>query len=157
MRIPKYSKTMKQFSNFILLILTFLTMNNSYSQQNQQQEVRNYIAGGQLVYYTRTSIFNDSTASSITYVNFCANGRYSVNYDGSFYVSGDGGWAGGGSNGNNYGTWDIIPYNGLYYLQITDAYGNTNHYQIDFAKLYQGRWKQGNTQYAFVRNKVVCK
>ncbi|NJO91106.1 MAG: hypothetical protein HC831_20675 [Chloroflexia bacterium] len=64
--------------------------------------------------------------------------------------------AGGGSNGSYYGTWDVTPYNGAYYLKMTDGYGNTNYYPIDFAKLYQGRWKNGNTQYAFARNKVVC-
>lgn len=148
---------MKTFSYFSLLTLIFLTMNHADAQQNVAQEVKNYIAGGQLVFYTRTSIFNDSTASSITYVNYCGNGRYSVNYDGSFYVSGDGGWAGGKTSGSNYGTWDVIPYQGAYYLQMTDGYGNTNYYPIDFTKLYQGRWKQGNTQYAFARNKVQCK
>jgi len=147
---------MKLLLNVILLFLLIFSMKTSYGQENDQQKIKNYIARGQLVYYTRTSIFNESTASSITYVNFCTNGRYTVNYDGSFYVSGGGGWAGGGSNGSYYGIWDVTPYNGAYYLKMTDGYGNTNYYPIDFTKLYQGRWKNGNTQYAFVRNKVVC-
>lgn len=139
----------------LLFLFTFFSFSMSFGQ-GKVQEVKDYIAGGQLVYYTRTSIFNDSTASSITYVNFCANGRYTINHDGSFYVSGDGGWAGGGSNGTNYGRWDVTFYNAAYYLKIIDGYGNTNYYPIDFTKLYQGRWKNGNTQYAFVKDKVIC-
>lgn len=115
------------------------------------------IAGSQLVYYTRTSYLNDSNASSITYVNFCANGRFSVNYDGSFMVEGNyGGNAQGAGYGRNSGTWQLQDSANGPMLQLN--YGNGQQYSYPVYKNYllAGRWKIGNTQYAMQRNKAVC-
>nr|WP_321410727.1 hypothetical protein [uncultured Carboxylicivirga sp.] len=127
------------------------------TQNNQNQEVLNLISGSQLVYYQRSSYVSDNLASSITYVNFCPNGRFSINYDGSFSVSGNyGGYAGGASSSRETGTWKLITYEGqpAVFLQYDNGETSTNVYNINYLK--SGRWKIGNTQYALVRNKVRC-
>ena len=121
------------------------------------QELFNYIAGGQLVYYQRTSYLNDSNASSITYVNFCADGRFNLNYDGGFSVEGDYGNAQGASRGSNYGTWTLERRQGAVVGILNFANGNQTVNAINRNYLAQGRWRIGNTQYAFVRNKAVCR
>ena len=123
-----------------------------------EKELFNYIAGGQLVYYQRTSILNDSNASSITYINFCADGRFNLNYDGGFSVEGDyGGNAHGASRGSNYGTWHLENRQGSVVGILNFANGTQSVQAINRNYLLQGRWRIGNTQYAFVRNKAVCR
>ena len=120
-------------------------------------ELQNLIAGSQLVFYTRTSIFNDNTASSITYVNFCANGTFSVNYDGSFSVEGDyGGNAQGAAYGKNSGNWQLVNVQGQPAVFLSYYNGNTSVNPVVKQNLIDGRWKVGNTQYAIQRNKVRC-
>ena len=132
------------------------TSNVPYS--GDEKELFNYIAGGQLVYYQRTSILNDSNASSITYVNFCADGRFNLNYDGGFSVEGDyGGNAHGASRGSNYGTWHLENRQGTVMGILNFANGTQSVQAINRNYLMQGRWRIGNTQYAFVRNKAVCR
>ncbi|UOY06594.1 hypothetical protein L0P88_22060 [Muricauda sp. SCSIO 64092] len=124
----------------------------------EAKELFNYIAGSQLVFYQRTSIFNDSTASSITYVNFCADGRFSLNYDGGFSVEGRyGGNAHGVTRGKNYGTWHLERRQGAMVGVLNFADGTQSVYTINKNYLAQGRWRIGNTQYALARNKAVCR
>ncbi|GAA4271561.1 hypothetical protein U6A24_13325 [Aquimarina gracilis] len=116
------------------------------------------IAGSQLVYYQRTSLFNDSMASSMTYVNFCKDGRFGVNYEGSFSVEGDyGGNAHGANYGSNFGTWKVIPGQNGPALQLNFANGGEGIYPINPQQLYTGRWRIGNTQYALQKGKVICR
>lgn len=136
------------------------TSNPNYSAT--EQEIFNYIAGGQLVYYNRTSYLNDSRASSLTYVNFCADGRFSLNWDGGFSVEGDygGDYAGnahGVTRGNTFGTWHLENRQGTLMGVLNFADGTQNVYRINQQYLAKGRWRIGNTQYAFVRNKAVCR
>jgi len=123
----------------------------------EEETLFNYIAGGQLVYYQRTSILNDSNASSITYINFCADGRFNLNYDGGFSVEGDYGNAQGASRGSNYGTWKLEKRQGVIVGILNFANGTQSVEAINKNYLLQGRWRIGNTQYAFVRNKAVCR
>ncbi|PRX56308.1 hypothetical protein [Flagellimonas meridianipacifica] len=147
------------------------SQNSSTTQSSQNQntkvstnyagiskQVYNNLAGSQLVYYQRTSYLNDSRASSLTYVNFCGDGRFSLNYDGGFSVEGDyGGNAHGVTRGSNYGTWKVEtapnknPAVVLYY-----ADGQSGRYYVNLANLQAGRWRIGNTQYALVKNKIYC-
>lgn len=123
----------------------------------QDQDLHRLIAGSQLVFYTRTSIFNDNTASSITYVNFCANGTFSINYDGSFSVQGDyGGNAQGATYGKNSGTWQLVSVQGQPAVFLSYYNGDTSVNPVVKQNLINGRWKIGNTQYAMQRNKVNC-
>ena len=121
------------------------------------QEIQNIVAGSQLVFYQRTSYVNDSMASSITYVNFCANGTFTINYDGSFSVEGNyGGNAHGASKGSKAGYWKLVSYQGqpAVYLQYFNGETTVNAFNIN--DIRQGRWRRGNTQYALQRNKVNC-
>ena len=141
---------------------------SNQSSQNQNTEVPedytgiakkvyNNLAGSQLVFYQRTSYVNDNTASSLTYVNFCSDGRFNLNYDGGFSVEGDYGNAQGASYGSNSGTWKVEtapnknPAVVLYY-----ANGQSGRYYVNLANLQAGRWRIANTQYALVKNKVYC-
>lgn len=119
-------------------------------------EVYQLVAGSQLVYYQRTSYVNDNTASSITYVNFCRDGRFSLNYDGGFSVEGSGGNAHGASYGSNIGTWSVSNQGGSPQVVLTFANGQSSANPVNLNNLRQGRWRIGNTQYALVRNKVRC-
>ncbi|MEM9363353.1 MAG: hypothetical protein AAGA43_11990 [Bacteroidota bacterium] len=141
---------------------------STQSSQNQNTEVStsytgiakqvyNNLASSQLVFYQRTSYVNDNTASSLTYVNFCSDGRFNLNYDGGFSVEGDYGNAQGASRGSNFGTWKVEtdpnknPAVVLYY-----ANGQSARYFVNLANLQAGRWRIANTQYALVKNKVYC-
>lgn len=112
------------------------------------------IAGSQVVIYNRTSYLNDNSASSLTYVNYCSNGRFSIQYEGSFSVGG--GASSGANHGRNSGTWQLM--GGANGPQIQLRYGNgkVETYPVYKNYLLQGRWRIGNTQYAIQRNKAVC-
>ena len=112
------------------------------------------IAGSQLVIYNRTSYLNDNSASSLTYVNYCSNGRFSIQYEGSFSVGG--GASSGANHGQNSGTWQLL--GGANGPQVTLRYdnGKVETYPVYKNYLLQGRWRIGNTQYAIQRNKAVC-
>ena len=131
---------------------------NNPSYSGSKGEAYQIIAGSQLVYYQRTSYVNDNTASSITYVNFCRNGQFSLNYDGGFSVEGRyGGNAQGASQGSNYGTWEVSYPKGQPSVTLRFANGQVNTNPVNMANLRSGRWRIGNTQYALVRNKVNCR
>ncbi|MBO0340827.1 MAG: hypothetical protein VX798_12515 [Bacteroidota bacterium] len=131
--------------------------NNTQYPELNNQGLFNVISGSQLVFYQRTSSVNDSMASSITYVNFCANGTFSMNTDGSFSVEGSfGGNAQGTSYGNNSGTWQLVSYQGQPAVYLQYHNGNTSLNPFNENEVRQGRWRRGNTQYALQRNKVRC-
>ncbi len=120
-------------------------------------ELFNLVAGTQVVFYTRTSYLNDNLASSITYVNYCPDGRFWINYDGSFSVEGAyGDNAQGASYGRNSGLWQLVTYQGKPAVFLSFNNGNTSVYPIDKDLILQGRWRVGNTRYAVQRNKVTC-
>ncbi|MBK8044468.1 MAG: hypothetical protein IPK21_18500 [Haliscomenobacter sp.] len=131
-------------------------VNSPYPAYNDSQ-LFGLIAGSQLVYYTRTSYVNDNTASSITYVNFCANGKFQINYDGSFGVEGYGGNAQGATYGQNSGKWQLVSYQGQPAVFLAFNNGTTSVNAVIKSNLVAGRWRVGNTQYALVRNKVSCR
>ena len=131
--------------------------NTSEYPELNNQGLLNIIAGSQLVFYQRTSYVNDSMASSITYVNFCANGTFTMNTDGSFSVEGNyGGNAQGASNGNNSGTWQLVSYQGQPAVYLQYYNGDTSLNPFNENEVRQGRWRRGNTQYELQRNKDRC-
>lgn len=119
--------------------------------------LRSLVAGSRLVYYTRTSYLNDSMASSLTYVNFCPDGTFTIQTEGSFSVEGDyGGNAHGASSGGQAGTWELAEVQGAPVVRMAFADGSVTVNPIDRARLQQGRWRDGNTQYAVERGRAVC-
>lgn len=112
------------------------------------------IAGSQVVIYNRTSYLNDNTASSLTYVNYCSNGRFSISYDGSFATNGGG--ASGASRSQNSGRWQLMAGPNGPQIQLQYNNGKVEQYPVYKNYLLQGRWRIGNTQYAIQRNKAVC-
>ena len=148
---------MAKFQKIFLTICgAFLCFTASFAQQ-VHQDVYNLYAGSQLVYYTSSSVLSNNSHSSLTYMNFCANGTYWVSYDGSFTVNGDyGDKVYGASNGQDRGTWAIIDREGLPYIHLVDGNGNSNYYQVYKQNLLQGKWRVGRTKYILQRNKVTC-
>lgn len=131
---------------------------NSPYPEYKDAELLKIISGSQVVYYTRTSYVNDNTASTITYVNFCPNGTFTLNYDGSFSVEGDyGDNAQGASYGQHSGIWKLVSYQGQPAVFMAFGNGNTGLNPVNKSLLLQGRWRIGNTQYAIQRNKVTCR
>ncbi|GAA4270798.1 hypothetical protein GCM10022258_00910 [Aquimarina gracilis] len=133
-------------------------------QGEQQSSYNNsvyaeHISGGQLVVYERTSILisDDVRASSITYVNFCPYGKFTISSDSGFTVHGDrGGNASGASYGSNFGTWKVINNHNGAAVQLNFANGRQGVYPFNPQYLYAGRWRKGNTQYAFAKGKASC-
>ncbi|WP_108244142.1 hypothetical protein [Muricauda brasiliensis] len=131
-------------------------VNDQYPELDNQG-LLNIISGSQLVFYQRTSNVNDSMASSITYVNLCNNGTFSMNMDGSFIMEGDyGGNSQGVSGGNSSGTWQLVSYQGQPAIYLQYYNGDTSLNPFNENEVRQGRWQRGNTQYALQRNKVRC-
>ena len=126
---------------------------------SDDRELFNVIAGSQLVYYTRSSlVLSNPTSSSITYMNFCRNGKFVINYDGSFMVEGDyGDSVQGGSHGKRSGTWQLVNDKGQPAVFLAYGNGSTDVRRFNRANVLRGRWRIGNTQYALVRNKVNCR
>ena len=131
--------------------------------QNEIDQLQTHIAGGQLVIYSRSSYLSDTNASAITYIDFCANGRYRYTYDGSYTVKGTPNTsnrnhrAHGAKVAKNEGNWSVLKHETVFYLEITDYKGEKTYYPINWELIINGRWKQGNVTYAFDPNKGNCK
>ncbi|MBR9853985.1 MAG: hypothetical protein GYB37_05315 [Algicola sp.] len=135
---------------------TTQNFNGGFSELNNQS-LSNIISGSQLAYSQRTSYVNDSMASSTTYVNFCNNGTFSINMDGSFNVESEyGDDAQEASNNTNSGTWQLVNYKGRPAVYLQYYNGQTSLTPFKEIDVRKGRWRLGNTQYALQRNKVRC-
>lgn len=145
-----------------LVFLTILAFNVANAQSDNLQRLKEYVDNGQLVIYTGSSIMSDSNASSLTYVDFCADGTYFYDYEGSFLVKGTKGTSSendramGAGVANNAGTWQIMENQGSFILEVTDNMGQKGYYPINIQNLLAGKWKYGNTTYVFAPKKGRC-
>ncbi len=123
--------------------------------QNDLEQLTSYINGSQLVIYSESSYLSDNSASALTYIDFCPNGRYNYSYDGSYTVKGTqntsnrNNRANGAGVAENQGDWKILEHQQAYYLEITDYLGAKSYYPIYIQNLMAGKWKLGNTTYVF--------
>nr|WP_298995096.1 hypothetical protein [uncultured Allomuricauda sp.] len=124
--------------------------------------LKEYIDNGQLVIYTESSVVLDSSSSAITYVDFCEDGTYYYDYEGSFNVKGTqntsnrNNRASGAGVAKNSGSWQVLEHQNAFYLEVTDAFGQKTYYPINIQNLAAGKWKQGNTTYVFAPKKGRC-
>lgn len=151
-----------------VLIYGFITAQSEPQSQDSTAllKLKNYISGSQFVTYVRTSPYLDSSnasAGGMTFVNFCPDGTYNYNYEGSYrakssgYDGNDYGYGVyGGSSNSGSGTWDIEQMKGMFFLTVHDANGAKNNYPIDVSKLIQGKWQVGDTVYVFAPNNAEC-
>lgn len=130
--------------------------------QSNIEKMKDYIAGSQLVVYSESSYLSDNSASAITYIDFCASGAFYYNYNGSYTVKGTQNTSNrdsrvyGAGNASNSGNWNVIKYQDMFYLEITDLLGKITYYPIDLQKMIAGKWKQSNLTYVFAPNNGVC-
>ncbi|WP_422106602.1 hypothetical protein [Winogradskyella sp.] len=158
-----FIKNTEQMNQFIMGTYGFLlALLISVPEQDQVKELTDYISGGQLVIYYRSSYVTDNTASSITYIDFCPNGRYRYFYEGSYTVKGTQNTSNRNNRTNgagvaeNEGDWSVLKYEDHFYLEIIDYLGKKTYYLINIGNLMTGSWKQGNTSYAFATNQANC-
>lgn len=144
---------------FFLLPIFFL---GKVQAQSEIQQLTDYINGSQLVTYSESSYLSDNSASAITYIDFCPNGRYHYSYDGSFSVKGSqntsnrNNRASGAGIAENQGNWKVLAYQNSYYLEIIDYTGHKTYYPINVQYMLAGRWKVGNVTYVFAPKKGRC-
>lgn len=130
--------------------------------QNDLERLTNYINGGQLVMYSESSYLSDDSASAITYIDFCPNGRYSYSYDGSYTVRGtqntsnENNRASGAGVSEHQGKWKVLEYQNSYYLEITDYTGQQSYYPINVQNMLAGKWNIGKVTYIFATGKGKC-
>ncbi|MEM1134626.1 MAG: hypothetical protein AAGI07_02220 [Bacteroidota bacterium] len=153
---------MKSVQEYITITLLLVSVHVLAQSEDNIAKLKQHISNGQLVYYSESSYLSDSRASSITYVDFCPDGRYYYSYDGSYTVKGSqntsnrNNRAYGAGVENNSGKWQVLEYQNGYYLEIVDAYGQKNYYPINIQYLIDGKWKQGNVTYVFAPGKGRC-
>ncbi len=149
------------FYNLLLFAFLSGTCINAKAQGDLEQ-LTNHINGSQLVMYSESSYLSDNSASAITYVDFCPNGKYSYSYDGSFTVKGtkhtsnENNRAYGAGVAENQGDWKVVEHQNSYYLEITDYVGAKSYYPIYVQNLLAGKWKHGNTTYVFSAGTGRC-
>ena len=150
----------KKYRTLVLLTFTFVA--GKVTAQSDVEKLTNYINGSQLVTYSESSYLSDNSASAITYIDFCPNGRYQYSYDGSYTVKGTqhttnrNNRAYGAGVAENEGDWQVLDYQGGYYLEITDYTGTKNYYPIDVQKMLAGKWRIGNVTYVFAPGNGRC-
>ncbi|WP_430967004.1 hypothetical protein [Spongiimicrobium sp. 2-473A-2-J] len=149
-------------NRIFFLTAILMAISPKMNAQDEIQKLKEYIAGSQLVIYSESSYVTDNSASAITYVNFCSDGRYHYDYEGSYTVKGTQNTtnrdnrAYGAGKAANSGDWDVLEYEKAYYLEITDPSNAKTYYPIDIQKMIAGKWKQGNVTYVFAPNHGVC-
>ena len=145
------------------LLFSFITlMCLCVNAQSNIEKLKDYISGSQLVIYSESSYMTDNSASSITYTNFCPNGRYNYSYDGSFtgkgtqHTSNENNRVYGAGLAENEGNWSVLEYQDGYYLEIVDYTGTKSYYPIHIQQLLAGKWIQGQTTYVFAPGSGKC-
>ena len=139
-----------------------LLQNSGFSQENLTvSRVKDFIQNGQLVYFTKHTPLVDGY--NMTYVNFCSDGTYFSQQDGSITVKGPQGTSQrnnrvyGTSYNENSGTWDVVKRNNLIYLEAINQSNQITYYLIDWNNLYQGKWIAGRTTYIFTKGNAMCR
>lgn len=148
--------------NRTIVPITIIIISFGLNAQSNIEKLKDYISGGQLVIYSEASYLSDTMASAVTYVDFCPNGHYYYNYDGSYTVKGTenttnrNNRANGAGVTNNSGQWQVLEQQNAYYLEIKDVYGQTNYYPINIQHLMKGKWESGNVTYVFAPTNGAC-
>ncbi|MGD1843506.1 MAG: hypothetical protein ACFB0B_21835 [Thermonemataceae bacterium] len=118
------------------------------------------VASSQLVIYQRTSIMLEgSSASSLVFINFCPNGRFSLTYDSSYMVETDypdHPQSAGAQKGKNTGNWYIGKAEGKDIVKVNYDDGRTGQYWVTQDRAQKGTWRAGNTKFTLQRGKAKC-
>ena len=118
------------------------------SAQSFVQQWKQGLSGTRLTSYSGSAISSNST---LTVINFCRNGRYSYYKEGSWSVPGT---AGGASNSNISGYWDIQQNgNQVLLVYITDQ-GERGGFPIYLQN--NGRVNIGGTAFAAQQGGAGC-
>ena len=137
---------MKQITTTLTLGLLLITAHAS--AQSLVQQWKQGLSGTRLTSYSGSAISSNST---LTVINFCRNGRYSYYKEGSWSVPGT---AGGASNSNISGHWDIQQNgNQVFLVYVTDQ-GERGGFPIYLQ--YNGRVNIGGTAFAAQQGGASC-
>lgn len=130
----------------LLTALAFLSVSAAASSLVEQW--RNGLSGAKLTSYSGSVISSNST---LTVVDFCANGRYRYYKEGSWSVPGQ---AGGASNGTITGRWEIIQMGAQTLLKYQTDRGESGTFPIYLQN--NGRVNIGGTAFGVERGKARC-
>ena len=126
-----------------IIFSTLPVMAQSYVQQWKQG-----LSGSKLTNYSGSVISSNST---LTVVSFCRNGRYSYYKEGSWSVPGQ---AGGASNSQIYGTWDIKQQGNQIFLTYLTDRGEAGTFPLYLQN--NGRVNIGGTEFAVEQGRAGC-
>ena len=112
------------------------------------EQWRNGLSGAKLTSYSGSNI---TTNSTLTVVDFCANGRYRYYKEGSWSVPGQ---AGGASNSTITGQWEVVQQGLQTVLSYRTDRGETGVFPIYLQN--NGRVNIGGTAFAVERGAARC-
>ena len=134
-------------TRYLLIGIITLLFNTAYADSIIAQWKQG-LSGARLTSYSGSVI---NTNSTLTVINFCANGRYSYYKEGSWSVPGT---AAGASNNTVNGTWDIQQQGLQVYLTYQTDAGEQGAFPIYLQT--NGRVNIGGEAYAVEQNRSGC-
>lgn len=129
--------------SLLLASVPTITVAQSFVQQWKQG-----LSGSKLTSYSGSVINSNST---LTVINFCNNGRYNYYKEGSWSVPGQ---AGGASNSQITGRWDIQQQGNQFALTYITDYGEQGSFPIYLQN--NGRVNIGGTEFAVQQGGAGC-
>lgn len=112
------------------------------------QQWKSGLSGARLTSYSGSVISSNST---LTVIDFCGNGRFRYSREGSWSVPGA---AGGASNNQMTGRWDIKQTGGQIVLEYQNDNGEHGYYPIYLQN--NGRVNIGGAEYAVQKGGAGC-
>lgn len=132
----------------LTIAIAMLSGGISVSAQSYVQQWKQGLSGSRLTSYSGSAITSNST---LTVVSFCSNGRYSYYKEGSWSVPGQ---AGGASNSQITGNWDIQQQGDRVFLKYLTDGGDRGAFPVYLQN--NGRVNIGGTEFAVERGKAGC-
>lgn len=116
--------------------------------QSYVQQWKQGLSGSKLTSYSGSITSSNST---LTVVSFCHNGRYNYFKEGSWSIPGQ---AGGASNSQIYGTWDVKQQNNQIFLTYLTDSGQAGSFPLYL--LNNGRVNIGGAEFAVEQGGARC-
>ncbi len=138
----------KQITTTITFSLLLAAASTVTAAESLVQQWKQGLSGSKLTSYSGSVINSNST---LTVVSFCHNGRYSYYKEGSWSVPGQ---AGGASNSQITGRWDIQQQGNQFLLVYVTDNGESGNFPIYLQN--NGRVNIGGTEFAVQQGGSGC-